>query len=231
MSRSNTFFCQHLPNHQRTLNKLPTELRCQNFVTKHRLSIQIGTKHAKNVYAMCTYSDWASILHATVGGWVRIKEQELKMKSQTRSIMMVMMMTHLDFSLSPPSCQEKKKNKDRFCSKTCGEMTMKWQKKEMLKSKTALQSIKVQIEVGALPTPPHPKKNDDDKNNCAAFHDLSASPQVKKEGKCETGLHQEGDDWSGLVAKLLLTRKWESGIIVQSDFDFHFMIKSKLFFY
>ncbi len=26
-----------LPNQQRTLNKLPTELRCRNFVTKHRL--------------------------------------------------------------------------------------------------------------------------------------------------------------------------------------------------
>ncbi len=43
------------PNQQRTLNNLPNELRCRNFVTKHQLSIlQIGTKRAKtctcNVY-------------------------------------------------------------------------------------------------------------------------------------------------------------------------------------
>ncbi len=41
------------PNEQRTLNKLSTELRCGKFVNKHQLSIQIGAKHAKNVYAMC----------------------------------------------------------------------------------------------------------------------------------------------------------------------------------
>ncbi len=35
------------PNQQRTLNKLPTELRCRNFANKHRLSVQIGTKRAK----------------------------------------------------------------------------------------------------------------------------------------------------------------------------------------
>ena len=39
------------------------------FVTKHRLSIQIGAKHAKNVHATCTCSVGASILHATVAGW------------------------------------------------------------------------------------------------------------------------------------------------------------------
>ncbi len=58
------------PNQQQTLSKLLTELRGRNFVTKHRLSIQVGAKRAKNVYGMCKYSDWASILHATVGGWV-----------------------------------------------------------------------------------------------------------------------------------------------------------------
>ncbi len=35
------------PNRQSTLNKLPTELRCRNFVNRHRLSIQIGAKRAK----------------------------------------------------------------------------------------------------------------------------------------------------------------------------------------
>ncbi len=39
------------------------------FVNKHRPSIQIGAKRAKNVYAMCTFSNGASILHTTVGGW------------------------------------------------------------------------------------------------------------------------------------------------------------------
>ena len=46
-----TFFCVcAVPNQQRTLNKLPPELRCRNFVTKHRLSMQIGTKGVWNVY-------------------------------------------------------------------------------------------------------------------------------------------------------------------------------------
>ncbi len=47
-SISNLRFCYH-PSQptQRTLNKLPPELRCRNFVNKHRLSIQIGAKRAK----------------------------------------------------------------------------------------------------------------------------------------------------------------------------------------
>ena len=49
-----------LPNQQRTLNKLPTELRRENFVTKCRLSKQIGTKMCKKVCATCTCSDRAS---------------------------------------------------------------------------------------------------------------------------------------------------------------------------
>ena len=36
-----------LPNQQRTHNKLTTKLRCRNFVTQHRLSLQIGAKCAK----------------------------------------------------------------------------------------------------------------------------------------------------------------------------------------
>ncbi len=36
-----------LPSQQRTLNKLPPELRCRNFVNNHQLSIQIGAKRAK----------------------------------------------------------------------------------------------------------------------------------------------------------------------------------------
>ncbi len=36
-----------IPNQQRTLNKLPPELRCRKFVNMHRLSMEIGTKRAK----------------------------------------------------------------------------------------------------------------------------------------------------------------------------------------
>ncbi len=32
--------------------------------------MQIGARRAQNVYAMRTYSNWASILHTTVAGWV-----------------------------------------------------------------------------------------------------------------------------------------------------------------
>ncbi len=61
--------CKKIPNQQRTLNRLPTDLRCRNFANKHQLSIQIGTKRAKNMYSTCTYSNWAPIFHATIGGW------------------------------------------------------------------------------------------------------------------------------------------------------------------
>ena len=37
----------HVPNQQRTLTKLFPELRCRNFVTKRRLSMQIVAKHTK----------------------------------------------------------------------------------------------------------------------------------------------------------------------------------------
>ncbi len=38
---------EEVPNQQRILNKVPTELRCRNFVNNHRLSIQISIKHGK----------------------------------------------------------------------------------------------------------------------------------------------------------------------------------------
>ena len=41
------FIWKEAPNLQRTLNKLPTELRRKFFVNKHRLSMQIGIKRAK----------------------------------------------------------------------------------------------------------------------------------------------------------------------------------------
>ncbi len=46
-----------VPNQQHTLNKLPTELRCGNFVNKHRLSMQTGAKRCESVYATCMYSN------------------------------------------------------------------------------------------------------------------------------------------------------------------------------
>ena len=36
-----------VPNQQRTLNKLPTEFQCKNFVNNYRLSMQVGAKRAK----------------------------------------------------------------------------------------------------------------------------------------------------------------------------------------
>ena len=47
-----------LPNQQRSLNEVLTELRCRNFVDKCQLNIQVGATH-----------DGAFILHTTVGGW------------------------------------------------------------------------------------------------------------------------------------------------------------------
>ena len=41
----------YIPNQQRTLNKLPTELRSRNFVDKHRLGITNQPQTCKNLYA------------------------------------------------------------------------------------------------------------------------------------------------------------------------------------
>ncbi len=67
---------QREPNQQRTPNKLPTELRCRNIVGKRRLSIANRRQTCKDVYAMRTYSDWASIFHAPVGGWEGEEEKQ-----------------------------------------------------------------------------------------------------------------------------------------------------------
>ncbi len=62
----------NVPNQQRTLNKLPTELRCRNPVDKHRPSMQIGTRHAKarmqRVHIPTELSFCVPSL--VVGGWV-----------------------------------------------------------------------------------------------------------------------------------------------------------------
>ncbi len=59
-----------LPNQQRTFTKLPIELRCRNFVPKHRLSKQIGARCAKTC-VQCEYIPTElPFLHTTVGGWV-----------------------------------------------------------------------------------------------------------------------------------------------------------------
>ena len=58
-----------LPNQQRTLHKLPTELRCRNFVRKHRLSVQIGAERAKTCTQRVHIPTELPFLPATVGGW------------------------------------------------------------------------------------------------------------------------------------------------------------------
>ncbi len=65
----------HTPNQQRALNKLPTELRCRYFVYNHRLGIQLGAKGAKNVYAMCIYSN--RTLRTTVAGWEHTQREDM----------------------------------------------------------------------------------------------------------------------------------------------------------
>ena len=59
------------PTKQRTLSKLPPELRRRNSLSPSPDGACKSTpKRAKTWYATCTRSDRASILHATVGGWV-----------------------------------------------------------------------------------------------------------------------------------------------------------------
>ena len=58
------------PTNNALFSKLPPELRCRNFVDKCRLSIQIDAKRAKTRVHYVVCSDWASILHSAVGGWV-----------------------------------------------------------------------------------------------------------------------------------------------------------------
>ncbi len=57
------------PNQQGTLNKLPSELRRRDFVSKHRLSIQVGVEREKTCMQHVYIPTAASILHTTLGGW------------------------------------------------------------------------------------------------------------------------------------------------------------------
>ncbi len=41
---------RYIPDQRRTLNGLPPELRCRNFVDKHRPSMRIGRQTCRNVY-------------------------------------------------------------------------------------------------------------------------------------------------------------------------------------
>ncbi len=57
------------PNQQRTLNKLPTELRCRIFFTKHRLSMQIGAKRAKTCRQQVLYTTFQLSFHFAYHRW------------------------------------------------------------------------------------------------------------------------------------------------------------------
>ncbi len=60
-----------IPTDNALLKNFQLSSDAEIIVTKHRLSIQVGARTCKNMYATCIYSNWASILHTTVGGWVR----------------------------------------------------------------------------------------------------------------------------------------------------------------
>ncbi len=63
----------HLPNYQCALNILPTELQCKKKLlisTDWAYRLPNVQKHACNVCVCYMYSNWAFILHTTVGGWV-----------------------------------------------------------------------------------------------------------------------------------------------------------------
>ncbi len=49
------------PDQQRTLNKLPTQIRCRNSATEHRLGHTNQSQTCRNVCAMCTSSNRVSI--------------------------------------------------------------------------------------------------------------------------------------------------------------------------
>ncbi len=64
---------KEVPNQQRTLNKLPTELHCKIFVIHHRLSIQVGAKGAK-MCMQCAYTV-PTLNRATVNSATRLVVQ------------------------------------------------------------------------------------------------------------------------------------------------------------
>ncbi len=68
-SSSCFFLLLLLPNQQRTLNKLPTDLRRRNFVNNYRLTTQIDAKRTKTHAQHVRIPTELLFLHATVGGW------------------------------------------------------------------------------------------------------------------------------------------------------------------
>ena len=77
MFQRNWYVCGTLPNQQRTLNKLLTELRCRNFVTKHRAEHTNRRERCKKTCMQCVHipTELAPCI-ATVGGWVRFPEKK-----------------------------------------------------------------------------------------------------------------------------------------------------------
>ena len=65
-----------IPTNKAPLANFRLSSDAEIFVNKHRSSVQIGATRAQNVCAMCMYSNRASILHATVGGWAPIAEKK-----------------------------------------------------------------------------------------------------------------------------------------------------------
>ncbi len=63
------YYINECPTNSALFNRLPTELRCRNFVNKHRMTIQIGAKRAKSVCNVHVFQ-LSFFLHTTVGGWV-----------------------------------------------------------------------------------------------------------------------------------------------------------------
>ncbi len=61
------------PNQQRTLSKLPTELRHRNFCQQGPTEQTSRHQTGKNVHALRTYSNRATVLRTTVGGWEGVR--------------------------------------------------------------------------------------------------------------------------------------------------------------
>ena len=70
------------PNQQRTLDKLPPELRRRSFVDKHRLSMRIGRPSVqKACVRRVRIPTELPFLRAAVAGWAHRRDEEEKLSS------------------------------------------------------------------------------------------------------------------------------------------------------
>ncbi len=131
-----------MPNQQRTVNKIPTELRCRNFVNKRRLSIQIGAKHAETyMQCVCIPTELPFCIPQLVVGWYcQYSPRSRRRKKLSTKLVLLPQLSLPQEEKKLPKTQKKLHKLAVDCSRhvthshtLCGKMTLNLECLKMIK--------------------------------------------------------------------------------------------------